>query len=115
MNAHQQPLDFSRPAARVSDPCTSHAAAQDAKVHASRARILVLEHLTRGPLTDFELADRTGWQQTSIGKRRGECVEAGWVEVNIVDGVKVKRLTPSGSLALTWRITADGLTALKYL
>lgn len=115
MIASQQALDFTRPAARASDPSTSHAAAQDAKVHASKGRILVLTCLFNGPLTDFELAARTGWQQTSIGKRRGECVAKGWVEVNIVDGVKVKRPTPSASLALTWRITHSGKITLGAL
>ena len=51
----------------------------------------------RGPLTDFEIADFTGWQQTSIGKRRGECAKAGLV----IDTGK-RRASPSGSSAIVW-------------
>lgn len=122
MNFAQKPLDFNaiavreRAMARNADPDTSHAAASDAKVHASASRRLVLEHLSQRPLNDFELAARTGKQQTSIGKRRGECVEAGWVEPDLdAQGNKVKRPSPSGSLSMVWRITQHGRVALKYL
>ena len=116
MNFSQIALDFTRlarmfkPAARHTDPETSHVAAQDASVRACKSRMLVLLWLCKCvSLTDFELAIATNVQQTSIGKRRGECVAAGWVEANTDQhGNKVKRPTPSGSMALTWRITSLG-------
>lgn len=67
-------LSWKPPAARATDPETSHTAAKNATLGASAGRLAVLRCLlTKGPLTDFELADVTHLQQTSIGKRRGEC------------------------------------------
>ena len=108
--AQQTLLDLTPPLARRSDPDTSHAAAKDAGLKASHGRQLVLRHLADSPLTDFELAARTGWQQTSIGKRRGECMAAGLVGATVL-----KRLTPSGSLARVWEITAAGREYLAGL
>ena len=85
---------------RATDPDTSRAAAIDARVNADthRARVLGALHAagTDG-LTDFELADRLGLQQTSAGKRRGELRDAGLV----VDSGR-KRPAPSGSAAIVW-------------
>ena len=113
----QLSIDFDAPQrmARKSDQLTCFQAAQDARQHASRGRMLVLWTMASSGngLTDFDLASRTGWQQTSIGKRRGECVEAGWVEVATCEGIKVKRQSPSGSMALVWRITPAGRQFLE--
>lgn len=113
----QLALSFEFPRARRSDPVTSQAAAARAAVGASRGRLLVLQTLAKsGPLTDFELASRTGWQQTSIGKRRGECVDAGLVRVlTLRDGVKATRPSPSGSRALVWELTEAGLAKLTEI
>lgn len=107
---------FEEPVARKTDPITSHEAAADATMRASHGRLLALRTLfNSGPLTDFELAARTGWQQTSIGKRRGECFHAGLVEADAdpVSGDKRKRPAPSGSMALVWRITKAGIAFLN--
>lgn len=95
----EQPSLFG-PGARRTDPDTSHRAAADAALHARthRARALhALRHAGRDGLTDFELADRTGIAQTSIGKRRGELRDAGLV----VDSGN-RRPAPSGSAAVVW-------------
>lgn len=115
---NQLALDFTQPvpAARYRDPETCHSAARDAARHSNHGRALVLKALglAKAGLTDFELAELTGWQQTSIGKRRGECVAMGWVEgATLADGAKVKRAAPSGSLALVWRITEAGLRQVE--
>jgi hypothetical protein len=71
---------------------------------------LALTTLKRfGPLTDYELAARTGLQQNSIGKRRKECQDAGLIE-GLVDpyGNNVKRPAPSGSKSLVWQLTREG-------
>lgn len=101
------------PGTRATDPVTSHEAEAKVRPHASTGRRAVLSALALyGPLTDFELAERTGWQQTSIGKRRGECVAQGWVEAfTAPDGTKCKRPSPSGSPAIVWAITAKGREA----
>lgn len=102
-------LDWAPPAARRTDPVTSHLAAERASLGASKGRLLVLQNLIERPMTDFELAAATGWIATSIGKRRHECMRAGYVE-RALDGhgEEVRRETPSGSQALVWAITKEG-------
>lgn len=110
MSLHQPSLlEWEPPRARVTDPQTAHMAAEKASLGASRGRLLVLQHLSVRPLSDFELADLTGWQATSIGKRRHECMRAGYVE-RALDGrgEEVRRETPSKSMALVWAITESG-------
>jgi hypothetical protein len=88
------------PGARATDPDTSWAAASDARRNASthRARALAMLRAHPAGLTDFELADLLGVGQTSIGKRRGELRDQGFV----VDS-GVRRPAPSGSAAIVWR------------
>lgn len=92
--------------ARTSDPDTSHAAAaMQTPERRARGQWLALDALARrGPLTDFELADITGWQQTSIGRRRKQLVDRG-----LVVQTEARRRTPSGATAAVWRITRAGL------
>ena len=102
------------PRTRVMDWSTSIAAA--AGVNLSAGRLLALRTLAEHPagLTDFELAEITGRQQTSIGKRRGELYDAGLVEAATNErGEIVKRPSPSGALSIVWRITALGLQYLE--
>jgi len=110
MDAIQSTLDDLFQMFRKTDPDTSAMAASDAIKSGSYGRLLALrtlkDHWLNG-LTDFELATATGWQQTSIGKRRGECVDQGWVENS-----GQKRPAPSGSLAIVWRITEAGIDYL---
>jgi predicted transcriptional regulator len=105
-------IDFNAPRARNNDQETSYAAAIDASFKASEHRLLALRTLHRfGPLTDYELAAHTGLQQNSIGKRRKDCQDVGLVDVHFNEiGEKVKRPTPSGSKALVWTITAEGIS-----
>lgn len=103
-----QEQSFPPPMARQTDPDTSHAAAADATINASAGRLAALRVLYHRSSTDFELASATGWQQTSIGKRRGECVAAGLVEKLMLNGAVVRRETPSGSMAIVWAITPKG-------
>jgi len=104
---------FGRPLARNTDPVTSHMAARLTEPRADTNRALALQVLREHPdgLTDYELADLTGLQQNSIGKRRGELRDAGFVE----DSGK-RRKTPSGAQGIVWRVvrengnaTTDGL------
>ena len=101
----QLALSLDPPRARTADPDTSHAAAaQQTPERRAKGHHLVLAALHAQPLTDFELAERTGWQQTSIGKRRGELVSAG-----LVERTEDRRPTPSGATAIVWRITPAGI------
>jgi len=105
----QQSITFPEPIARNTDPETSHDAAAMATFKANPGRIKALQALwQRDPLTDFELAAITGLQQTSIGKRRGECAEAGLVEACRNGDKLVKRPTPSGAKAIAWKLTPAG-------
>lgn len=101
-------LSWQKPNVRNSDPETSHMAAAAATLKASHGRLRVLQHLNAGPMTDFELAASTGVQQTSIGKRRGECRDHGLVEAVLDRGTAVSRKSPSGSPATVWQITDKG-------
>lgn len=106
------PLDFA--SARRTDPETSHLAAADAQTRTKigRRHQQVLELLAPWPATDFELAAAARVQQTSIGKRRGECCDHGLVRPCYRDGRPVRRPSPSGSLAQVWEITEAGRAQL---
>lgn len=88
------------PRARRTDPDTSHAAAARTSLTAASGRKLALDTHARHPrgLTDFELADLTGYAQTSIGVRRCELVRAG-----LIEKTDLRRPSPSGSPAIVWR------------
>lgn len=96
------------PAARREDPDTSQAAAARSPSGRARDRQAVLAALVDHPhgLTDFELAALVGRQQTSAGKRRGELRDAGFVEATAL-----RRPAPSGSPAIVWRVTQQGILA----
>lgn len=99
-------FDFDTPTARATDPTTSHdaAAAVRPRAGSSRARALVaLAAAGTAGLTDFELAERTGVPQTSIGVRRKELQRVGCVEPT-----DRRRLSPSGTPAIVWTITELG-------
>jgi hypothetical protein len=98
------------PTARLTDPTTSHAAAQrqtPAKVRTEHR--LVLELLQYEPLSDFDLATRASQalarpvKQTSIGVRRKELVTIGLVR----DSGR-KGLSDTGSPCIVWEITTAG-------
>lgn len=101
---------------RSTDPLTSYQAAIDTSQKAPNHRLLALHALLQyGPMTDFELADRTGLQQTSIGKRRKDCQELGLVDFYMPMGEKERRKTPSGSSAYVWQITELGYKFLETI
>lgn len=94
-------LTFPEPSARQTDPATSWDAARMAKRGAARLRDRCLKALRdagESGLTDFELADKVGSQQTSAGKRRGELEKAG-----LVVRTEDRRPSPSGASAMVWR------------
>jgi hypothetical protein len=95
-----EPTLFEQRSARLTDPSTSHEAAAGATSRAQTHRDLALATIRAhaGGLTDFELADLTGIQQTSIGVRRHELVKAGLVFRTVN-----RRPSPSGSAAIVWR------------
>ena len=109
VNPEPDPAPLWTPAARNTDPETSHEAAAAAAMRAGTDRALALRALARAGdrgLTDFELEAATRIKQTSIGKRRGELVKSGYVEF-----AGSKRPAPSGSPAMVWRVTDRGLQA----
>lgn len=108
--ARRRPV-FTPPTARKTDPETSHEAAHT--VFASPGRVVAMKLLRLAPATDFELAEASGMQQTSIGKRRHECMSAGLVRPLLCkDGQKMTRPTPSGASAIVWEITDAGVAWL---
>lgn len=117
-------VNFPATSARHTDPATAHEAAAVAAPSASHGRLLALRTLAQhANLTDFELADLTGWLQPSIGKRRGELMNADlmgtpWPLVEIATdehGTVIKRPSRPGatSKATAWRITQAGRAYLR--
>ena len=104
--------DLFGPGARNSDPHTSHEAAARSPKLRARDRKMCLEAHYRHPagLTDFELGDVVGRQQTSAGKRRCELRDMGLIEDS-----GMRRSAPSGSSAIVWRITNAGETVWLYI
>jgi hypothetical protein len=100
------------PSFRFTDPDTSVHAATVAAVNAGTNRALALRVHAAHPdgLTDFELAEITGVQQTSCGKRRGELVRMG-----MVARTDQRRPSPSGTPAVVWQITPGGAIAAEAL
>jgi|694.fasta_scaffold17751_6 hypothetical protein len=98
---------------RHTDPETCEEARKDALSNAARGRKIALDLLFANPegLTDFELAELSGWQQTSIGKRRGELRDLGLVEDS-----GLRRPSPSGSKAIVWRVveTSNAKRVAEY-
>lgn len=94
-----RPLEFEPPRARTTDPGTSWRAARGVDGNTDRRR--AYDALAAAPegLTDFELGDRIGRQQTSAGKRRLELQRAGLVEWS-----GEVRPSPSGAHARVWRL-----------
>ena len=102
--------------ARRNDLDTSHEAARDASKKAPNHRLIALQALfEHGPMTDYELAEKTGLQQNSIGKRRKDCQDIGLVDFFMLDGEKERRKTPSGSSAYVWQITELGKKFLETI
>jgi hypothetical protein len=102
--------------ARRNDLETSYEAARDASKGAPNHRLRALYALSaHGPMTDFELADKTNLQQNSIGKRRKDCQDLGLIDFFLVDGEKQRRKTPSGSSAYVWQITELGQKLLATI
>ena len=102
-------IPFQKPTARHDNIETSWEAAHDAEFHASEGRIAALRALAVRPMTDYELAEHTHFQQNSIGKRRLDCQRAGLVEVWRINGVKQKRPGPTGSMCFVWTLTSQGV------
>jgi hypothetical protein len=91
------------PAKRVNDPDTCVEPSQ-VRMSKGRLKALAAHYLHPEGLTDFELAELTDTAQTSIGVRRAELVKAGLVIATLE-----RRPSPSGSLAIVWRITSQGV------
>jgi hypothetical protein len=97
--------------ARATDDVTSVMAAERAAGHVSLGRMLALKLHYENPegLTDFELAKLSGWQQTSIGKRRGDLMNPKYFPTPLVEKTGLTRPSPSGSPARVYRITETGI------
>ena len=110
MKPYQLTLDdasrFALKNTRRADHLTSIHAARVAhrSAQTNRARALQIHAQNPQGLTDFELSELCGIQQTSIGKRRGELVAAGMIEKT-----ELTRPSPTGSASIVWKITAKGL------
>lgn len=102
---------------RRTDEDTAQGAAVIAIGNAATNRHLALVHLYAAGddgLSDFDLEAKTGVQQTSIGKRRGELRDAGLVARAFDEAGKGRtRLSPSNTPAAVWVITDAGRRFLQ--
>jgi hypothetical protein len=104
------------PAARRTDPATSHLAGIKVRDRAPNTRLRVLTCLvqyfdsTGQGLTDDAVASWCDIPSTSAGKRRLELQRTGLVE--LADGVGVTR---NGAAALQWKPTAAGIDLVADL
>jgi len=100
---------FDPPAARGTDPITSHQAAASISEQRRRAvHAQVLVKLLTGPATDFDLARHTGLIPTSVGCRRKELCREG-----LVTALDRTGLSDTGSPATRWELTVKGRMAAQ--
>lgn len=113
MSPHQLGIKWpnrdQHPSVRVNDPDTCQEPS-DTRMSKGRLAALTAHHAHPAGLTDFELADLVGSQQTSAGKRRGELVEAG-----LIVATTDRRPAPSGKPVIVWRITPLGVAYMRSL
>lgn len=94
------------PAARNTDPYTSHAAADDItrsgkRAHQQHQAIAAVR--AKPGLTSFELALATGLDRFMLARRLPECVTAG----GVVKGTP-KKCSVTGKMAISWWIPSNG-------
>lgn len=105
----QWPNREQHPSVRVNDPDTCQ---EPSEFRMSKGRMAALAGHVQRPdgLTDFELADLIGSQQTSAGVRRKELERAG-----LVVATTNRRPSPSGKPVIVWRITEQGVALMRHL
>jgi|GEM_PF-3994483 len=95
------PLFAPSPAARLTNPETSHAAAQSMREQARVQRASIVACLRQyGPQTADELDARLNWRPTTAGRRMAELAKLGTVRTN-----GETRPTRSGRAAEVWDVT----------
>jgi len=92
----------------VEDPWTSKAAARGVKAGTDRYRVLTVFGRDLAGRTDYEVAVELELLAHVAGTRRGELLEAGYVEAT-----DARRPTDTGALARVHRITPAGRDALR--
>jgi predicted Rossmann fold nucleotide-binding protein DprA/Smf involved in DNA uptake len=92
---------FSQPAARKSDPVTSHEAARSARSFAGEHHQAILEALAHGPAGASGIAARCGLLPHQINKRLNELARAGRI---VATGSVVE--SASGRGEREWKATA---------
>ena len=103
-------FDAAPGAVRASDPATSKAAAESVAPRSGTQRYRVLNALVRfhrQGMTDAELATFLAMHPGSAAKRRGELADVGLVEDS-----GERRETPHGCMAIVWKPTAAGFSAV---
>ena len=95
------PLFAPTPAARLTNPDTSHAAAQSMREQARVQRAQIVACLRQhGPMTADEIDQQMGYRPTTAGRRMAELAKLGTVRTN-----GETRLTRSGRAAEVWDVT----------
>jgi hypothetical protein len=98
------------PAHRNTDPDTSRKAKRYGLTDDRKLAVKVHARHPHG-LTDYELANITGKQQNSIGKRRTEMLHCGYV----ADSGNRRPNPATNSGCIVWRITGAGLALARWI
>ncbi len=93
---------FAQPAARKSDPVTSHQAARSARSFAGEHHTAILEALAHGPAGASGIAARCGLLAHQVNKRITELAKAG----RIVETGRVVQ-SASGRGEREWRVASS--------
>lgn len=97
------------PRVRLTDPVTSHEAADSNNV--VRPRVWVLETLTRMPLADHELVEQAHDECVRFTPQRLRTARAELVRAGIVEASGIYRLTENSRRAVVWqRVSANSLS-----
>lgn len=91
--------------ARVTDPQTSHEAAQRvAEFDEGHYELILLALDLHGSMTIHEIAEVTRLDSVAVARRMPELEKRGKARVSMCDGKPLTRRTPSGRSARVWEI-----------
>lgn len=98
------PTPSGLPAARRTDPATSHAAAVAAKRLAREHAHKIVTALRLGPATIYGLAERTGLNHVQVARRMKELQADNRVRRQRVGDKNVTQPSPNGCPCCVWEI-----------
>jgi|SRR6059058_811671 len=99
--------------ARVSDPITSHMAAESIKGTTSPLAMRLLKEFRKRSGTSEDAAYRADLHRTGYWKRVSDLLKSGYIEARLQGGKPMLDFNTSGRKAQIWKITPAGRAALR--